>query len=57
MYPFEPYISIALGVLLLASEVLPFIKSNDYNGFLHWVAHKLYPKKEGVAVDEESPSS
>lgn len=52
MLPFEPYVSIALGVLLVFSEVLPFIKSSDYNGLLHYVAEKLKPKKETAGVSE-----
>jgi hypothetical protein len=35
------YINVTLGVLLIVSEALPFIKSKDYNGLLHFMAKKV----------------
>lgn len=34
-------INIALGSLLLISELLPFIRSNNYNGLLHFLCQKF----------------
>jgi hypothetical protein len=49
-------INIALAVLLALSEALPFIRSKDYNGLLHWLVLKMgkvYP----VGIVEEKINS
>lgn len=35
------YVQITISVLLLVSEALPFITTNDYQGLLHMMVTKL----------------
>lgn len=44
--------NVALSLLLIASEALPFIKSNDYNGLLQMLMKKLTAKEEKELVEE-----
>lgn len=39
----DPFVitNIVVSVLLLASEAMPFIRSNDYNGLLDLIVKKL----------------
>lgn len=49
--------NVALGLLLVASEALPFIKSRDYNGLLDFIVRKLTKKDDKfVEVDDEPES-
>lgn len=45
-------ISAAIGLLLLISEVLPFVKSHDYNGLVDFLVKKLSAPHVQEVVDD-----
>lgn len=51
----EFYMNLVLGGLLLLSEVMPFIKSNDYNGLIHFLLekYKIIKAERHAAEDSE----
>lgn len=50
-------VNVILGILLVVSEALPFIKSRDYNGLLDFIVRKLTKKDDKfVEIDEQSES-
>lgn len=48
-------INLALGALLLVSELLPFIRSNNYNGLLHFLCQKFNAARPVAEQQQPQP--
>ena len=50
-------INLALAALLLVSEILPFVRSNNYNGLLHFLCQKFgtRPREQRQPQQQQPP--